>query len=253
MEFQVAFQSEGEDIFGVLHLPEEAGAGERWPGVIMCHGFTGTKVEPHRLFVDAARRFARHGLAALRFDFRGSGDSAGEFREMTVAREIADAKRALDFVSARAEIDASRLGVVGLSLGGCVAACLAGADERVKALALWSATAHPDRIAERTVPAAEDGEVIDYNGLELGREFIEELPRVQPLVRVAKYAGPGLVIHGGCDEIVPPADAREYAAALGERGHLYVIDGADHVFASLPWKREVIALTRDFLVRELRL
>src|SRR5512135_3017139 len=111
MEVQVEFASGGEAVFGVLHVPEAVPS----PGVVMCHGFTGNKSEAHRLFVGAARSFCARGLAVLRFDFRGSGDSGGEFREMTVSREVEDAGAALDFLSGRREVTGRGLGVLGLS------------------------------------------------------------------------------------------------------------------------------------------
>ena len=247
MEIQVAFPSEGETLFGVLHLPEARPA----PGLIMCHGFTGHKAEAHRLFVAAARDFSRHGLAALRFDFRGSGDSAGEFHEMTVSREIADAAAAFDYLASRPEVDAGRVGVLGLSLGGCVAACLAGREQRVCALVLWAATAHPERLFDRLQPEFGEQDLLDFNGWGLGRAFMEDLPDVHPLAEVGRYAGPALVVHGECDEAVPPGDATDYHRALGGRGQLHVVAGADHVFSTLVWQSEAIALSRDFLLKTL--
>jgi pimeloyl-ACP methyl ester carboxylesterase len=247
MEVQVSLPCEGEAIFGVLHLP----SGGPVPGVVMCHGFTGHKAETHRLFVNAARDFAGHGLAVLRFDFRGSGDSGGEFREMTISREIADAKAALDYLCSRSEVDASRVGVLGLSMGGCVAACLAGRDARVKALVLWAALAHPGRITARLLPDFGDKESFDMNGWEIGRAFVEDGRSVDPLEEIRRYAGPALIVHGSQDETVPPSDADEYREALGARSKLHLVEGAGHVFSSVAWKAEAIALSRDFLTQAL--
>jgi len=247
MEMQVAFPSEGEMIFGVLHLPEQVPA----PGLVMCHGFTGHKAEAHRLFVNAARDFCEHGLAVLRFDFRGSGDSAGEFQEMTVSREITDAQAAFDFLASRSEADPKRLAVLGLSLGGGVAACLAGREERLRALVLWSATAHPDRIGDRLASGFTAGDVLDMNGWPLGRGFVNDLPNIQPLKQIASYVGPSLVLHGSNDEAVPPSDASDYRLALGGRCRLHMVEGADHVFSTLRYKAEAIEVSRDFLVSAL--
>ncbi len=247
METQASFASGGEQVFGVLHMPDGACPA----GIIMCHGFTGHKAEVHRLFVDAARDFTRHAIAVLRFDFRGSGDSAGEFRDMTVSRELEDARAALEHLASRPEVDATRLGVVGLSLGGCVAACLAGTDERVRALVLWAAVAHPERIRDRFGAAVGSAGVLDMDGWELGRGFLDELPEIQPLREVAHYQGPSLVVHGTADESVPPSDASDYRVALGERCRVHVVNGADHVFSSLAYKSEVIATSREFLAESL--
>ncbi len=247
METQVEFRSGEDHVFGVLHLPE----GRPAAGILMCHGFTGHKAETHRLFVGAARDLARHGLVVLRFDFRGSGDSGGEFRDMTVSREIEDAVAALDYLSSRPEVDSDRVGVLGLSLGGCVAACLAGRDDRVSALALWAAVAHPARIRERLASAFGEDDVLDMEGWELGRAFLDDVLGVEPLQEVRGYDGPSLVVHGTADESVPPSDASEYRLALGERCRLHMVEGADHVFSSRDFKSQVITLSREFLCETL--
>ncbi len=248
MEVQVAFPSEGEIIFGVLHLPEQVPA----PGLVMCHGFTGHKAETHRLFVNTARDFCEHGLAVLRFDFRGSGDSAGEFREMTVSREITDAQAAFDFLASRSEADPKRLAVLGLSLGGCVAACLAGREERLRALVLWAAVAHPGSQFQERAAAFGEADVLDYQGWELGRGFMEDLRNLHPLEEVKNYRGPSLVVHGSRDESVSPSDASDYRIALGGGCRLVSIRGADHVFSSLTWKSEAIGESRRFLLEALQ-
>lgn len=244
MEVQISFASQGETVFGVLHLPDKP----RSPGLLMCHGFTGHKAEAHRLFVNAARDLCEHGIAALRFDFHGSGDSAGEFRDMTISGEIADAGAAMDYLVSRPEVDVDRVGVLGLSLGGCVAACLAGRDKRVKALVLWAATAHPERIQERLAPDFGSAEVLDFSGWGLGRGFVEDAPNVRPLADAARYRGPALIVHGEKDQAVPLSDARDYEEALTGPKTVKVIAGSDHVFSSLPWKSEAIAASREFLL-----
>jgi len=243
MEHHLTFRSDGETVAAVLHLPRV----KRAPGVVMCHGFTGHKAETHRLFVSTAREFCRHGLAVLRFDFRGSGDSDGEFRDMTISREIADARAALEFLSSRSEVDANRVGVLGLSMGGCVAACLAGRDPRVKALVLWAALAHPGRIFQRLLPSFEPGQqVADMNGWDIGRQFLEDARRVAPLEEIGQYRGSCLILHGSQDQSVPPSDAEDYHRALGARSELCFVEDADHVFSSFTWKKQVIARSREF-------
>ncbi|MFA0780897.1 MAG: hypothetical protein RJAPGHWK_002418, partial [Candidatus Fervidibacter sp.] len=76
----VQFEVQGQRVYGMLHLPDgTSDTGKKVPAVAMCHGFTGNRIEAHRLFVKAARHFVQHGIAVLRFDFRGSGESEGDF------------------------------------------------------------------------------------------------------------------------------------------------------------------------------
>ena len=86
---------------------------------------------------------SREGIYALRFDFRGYGDSEGEFTDITFEEEISDSIKALDFLSTIEGVDPDRMGILGLSMGGAVAAYVAGRDARVKSTVLWSAPAVP--------------------------------------------------------------------------------------------------------------
>lgn len=139
METPVVFDCKGEQIVGMLHLPVGRG---RVPGVLLLHGFGGHKAETHRMFVKLARRLVARGMGVLRFDYRGSGDSSGEFEEMTIRSQICDAIRALTFLSRHKRINSKRLAVVGFSLGGAVAAHLVAREKaRVQSLVLISPVA----------------------------------------------------------------------------------------------------------------
>ena len=79
----IHFTNEDLRLYGMLHRPEGAGP---HPAVMILHGFTGQRIEPHRLFVKLARQLVAAGIAALRFDFRGSGESEGVPREAGIRR-----------------------------------------------------------------------------------------------------------------------------------------------------------------------
>ncbi len=244
------FEVEGQRIAATLHIPEATPA----PGVLMCHGFTGHRIEAHFLFVKAARALCEAGLNVLRFDFRGSGESDGLFEQMTIEGEITDAAAALDALCAEATVDESRTGVIGLSLGGLVAACLAGREERVRALVLWSAVAdlkgvfsQRDAFAEADKVIAEGG-VIEHGPHRLGAGFLRDCERIDPLAEVASYHGPALVVQGSGDESVPPEHAERYMQALPTQDKTkHIIKGADHTFASVAWEGEAIGVTREWL------
>ena len=221
------------------------------PAVLMCHGFTGHRIEAHTLFVQAARAFAASGICALRFDFTGSGESEGAFAEMTVETEIADALAALEYLANRPEVDHQRIAVLGLSLGGAVAACVAGRSPRVSTLVLWAAVADLSRLAQRFVgesapPRLPDG-TYDIGGIAVGEKFVQSLEDVHPLEEVAGFEGPVLIVHGSQDQSVPPSHARQYKETLGQRADVHIIDSADHVFSSVRWQNEAIETTVAFL------
>src|SRR5207244_3810038 len=87
METPVTFECKGQQLVGMLHVPDGRG---RFPAALLLHGFTASKTENHRMFVKLSRQLASQGIASLRFDFRGSGDSAGDSEDMTIRSEMAD-------------------------------------------------------------------------------------------------------------------------------------------------------------------
>ena len=250
LEKPVTLQSQGEQMVGMLHLPEGKGP---FPAVAIYHGFTGTKVEPHRIFVKMARALADQGIAAARFDFRGSGDSEGDFADMTVSGEIADGIRVLDFLQEQQLVDRNRLGVLGLSMGGAVAASVAGKDERVKSLVLWAAVAQFD-IFEKDEELLRQGQELGYadvGGNVLNYSFYEDFRTHNPLRWVSRFQGPALIIHGDEDPTVPVTHAKLYYEAIPGEKKKFIVSGADHTFNRRDWEEIVIKKTAEWFRNKL--
>lgn len=248
-ERQISFENAGQTLYGFLHAPEGAGP---HPAVALLHGFGGNHMEPRAIFTRTARRLASSGIAALRFDFRGSGDSEGEFRDASIESEVSDARAGLRFLAEQSEVDADRLGLVGLSLGGMIAACTAGDSPEVRALVLWSPVAHLGELfaTEATEERAREllGEgYVDFGGLEVGMDLVEQAVGTDPVAALGGFAGRVLVIHGTGDELVPAEHGQRYKAALGDRADLELVEGADHVYSALPWERHVMERTTAWL------
>lgn len=259
MQKPVVFKSDRYDLYGVLHLPYRMSIKKPVPAVVFCHGFTGNKIEAHRMFVKMARDLEKHRIASLRFDFRGCGDSSGYFSDMSVLGEIEDAKNAVNFLCSQPGIDKKRIGLIGLSLGAISASYVAGKDRRITALALWAPAADLVEEAEqiksqKEVRLIKRLKMMDYYGLLIGKKFIDEIPKIDPLVAIKKYRGSTIIIQGANDESVPLSHSLRYYELLKKkRLHVerYFIEGADHTFDSYPWEQEVIKKTLGFFVKNL--
>lgn len=259
MRYPVTFENEGQMMIGVVHRPDEDRSERRKgrPGVVIFHGFTGTKVEPHRIFVKMAERLAAMGIVALRFDFRGSGDSEGNFEDMTFGGEVSDALVALDYMLENEGVDPERLGVLGLSMGGAVAACVTGRSGKVRSTALWAAVADMNllrHIAAGITRELGDIEYYDRAGNLVGRAFIEGLDGFEPYTEVADGKTPVLVLHGDQDPTVPVEHAYKFQASLSKAGNphkLHIVQGADHTFNSHPWETEVLDVTARWFAETL--
>ncbi len=220
----------------------------RAPGkslVILCHGFTGTKTESGRLFVQAARALQKAGLNVLRFDFMGSGDSSGDFSQMSPNTQIRDALDVLAWGRRRYK----KVAYLGLSFGGGTVICAAHqAKTRPDALLTWSAV--PSFTWWRTVPP-EGEKPVAGNPMIPGKSFYKDRPKVDIPEAYVALDIPRLQIQG--DRDLP--EFREQFAAFSPKNnplvrHL-VIPEADHVFTTWTHRRQVIAESVRWLKKHL--
>jgi dipeptidyl aminopeptidase/acylaminoacyl peptidase len=257
METPVVFDSKGQQIVGMLHLPDGHG---RFPAALLLHGFTGTKTEIHRMFVKLSRHLAAHGIASLRFDFRGSGDSAGDFEDMTIRSEVVDALEALKFLARHKRVNSRRLALIGMSMGGAIASHVVARERnRIKTLALWAPVAEgagilDDLSTPEAIAALAQTGITDHEGNLVGVQFIRQFAEMRPLREVAKSKCPALLIHGSKDQTVPVQHSDMYERALRSPKRIVkkvIINGADHTFNKHIWETRAIDETLDWLAETL--
>lgn len=249
MEQPITFTFEGSQLFGIMHIPERA---RPLPVVVMYHGLTGHHLESHLLFVKISRALAKVGIASFRFDFRGSGNSEGDFQDMTISREIDDALAGLDFISVQSWVDDNRIGVLGLSLGGGIAAVVTGRDDRVKSAVLLSAVARPKEDFAHIPPIepTEDELPAQY----IGAEFQKDLDNFRPLDEIVKRKSSIMIIHGTDDEIIPCSRAEDYQNVLLS-AHIphkvMIIPQANHTYSQKIHEDQVVQASVNWLLETL--
>lgn len=121
----------GERLAAVLALPSASAPERRVPGVVLCQGLSGVK---HLVLPDVAARLAQRGIASLRFDYSGCGDSEGAKGWIDPRDRGDDALSAFAWLGAHDAVDEGRLGVYGHSYGGPVALAVAARDRRARAV-----------------------------------------------------------------------------------------------------------------------
>ncbi len=92
----------------------------------------------HKIFVVLADYLNRQGLAVLRYDKRGVGESTGNYAAATSADFISDAEAAVAYLRTRKDVDTRHVGLVGHSEGGLIAPAVAAADPGVGFIVLMS-------------------------------------------------------------------------------------------------------------------
>ena len=186
----------------------DSGKGEVRPAILHVHGNAGT-VRDHLAF---SQHLADAGFHVLLFDYRGYGKSSpSRFLRRDALME--DTRAAWDAMRARPDVDASRTGVLGVSLGGAFAVQLAvERGEQVRALCTVSAFSSFADIANDKVPL--------LGGMLVG----DGLPARKSAHRVV---APWLIVHGQSDEIIPVAHAGVLAQAQ-QRATTLLVPNADH-------------------------
>ncbi len=196
--------------------------GTRGAAVVLVHGGNGDRTQ---LFPEALV-LARHGYGFLAYDSRANGESDGDATSWG-DRERRDVVAALDFVSARPEIDPKRIALLGFSVGGTSAALVAASDTRVRAAILapvwtslseelWSKGGRLRPITQRAWVAGLERAGVDVDA-------------VRPIDRVADVAPrPLLFITGTSDRDTPVPVMQRMFAAAREPKDLWIVPGADH-------------------------
>lgn len=132
---RVTFESDGETLVGRLLPP--AFENGRAPGVAILGPMTFQKEQAPTQY---AHRLAELGYAALVFDTRYRGESGGEPRcyEDPHAK-VQDLRAAIGYLAGRSDVDADRLAVLGICMGGSLVLPAAADDPRIRAVATVAA------------------------------------------------------------------------------------------------------------------
>lgn len=193
---------------GIFHIPDGKGP---FPAVIVCH--------PHPLYggdmyhpvvYNVCTKLAAASKAALRFNFRGVGESGGAYAEGI--GEQADVKAAIAFALTQLNIDIKRLGLAGYSFGASTIVPVAVGDARVQVLALIS-------------PVFESAQWDALN----------------------QYRRPKILITGEDDYYVSTRLFEKMAQNLPQPRESHIIKNADHFWNG--FESEVAGKVADFFVK----
>ncbi len=215
----------------VLHLPPHTPA----PCVIACHGLAASKDSEKYLLL--GRAFPAAGLALCRFDFRGSGESDGNYAESTVASRLADLETVLDFLVGHRALT-GRFGLLGSSMGGFIALWVAARWRPPMPLVTWNAPATLRSLLRSTSE--------DVAGL--GKAFFEELAR-GALADTPAGVPFSLTIQAEKDEVVPPEHGRVLFDRAADPKELHILKGADHRLSDMTHRLHAVRLSLGWFSR----
>jgi len=255
-------KNEKYDIPAVITTPETEGT---YPCVIMCHGTGSDKNEAGNMYLTLAGMLAERGIASVRFDFAGCGDSADSGINQTFMAEVDDTAKVYDYICGIETIDTERIGIIGFSQGGRVMAQFMDTHhDKIKAAVSWSGACHNGTGVMQGWFDAFYSQAVEkgYSAIPMGWRsdlivplgWFEDIKNTNPLDALAKYKGQLLAMAGKNDELVPYTHADEIAAT-NENAQVIVYDDADHTFNSLTEDtsvaQDVVLTTADWFAENL--
>jgi alpha-beta hydrolase superfamily lysophospholipase len=243
--------------------------------VVMVHGGGVTRDEGG-FFTRLADGLAEAGVAALRYDLRGHGESGGAPQDATLAEHLNDISVALQH--ARELPGVARASLLGTSFGGGLAAYYAGTrpaelnrlvllnpqlnykNRYIEQKPYWDG----DRLSEEmAAQLADQGFIAHSPTVKQGRAFLNEVFWIRPLDVLDKITAPTLLVHGTQDTFVPVDVSRQADKQLRSEHRLVEVEGAQHGFAvhddpeyanprSQAWQRFVIETVCDWVTAQVR-
>lgn len=237
---------------------------------VLVHG-GGVTREEGGFFARLAAGLADAGIASLRFDLRGHGESEGRQEDLTIAGILADIRAAIAL--ARSQSGTDRAALIGTSFSGGICG--------------YYAAQHPTELASLVMlnpllnyrkrfiddkPYWHNGHISEDAGHELldqgylahsptfklGRPLLNEVFYLQPHTVLGGIQAPTLIVHGTRDTFIPVESSRWAVQQLTADHRLIEVDGAQHGFAvhddpsyanpqSQQWQADVIRAMADWI------
>lgn len=212
------------NIPATIQLPAKSARGEELPLVVLCHGFTGNR-QGDGHFAPLAEDLAAHGIASVRLDFAGCGDSTEPYANYTLANMAADVDSVIGYM--QATYGTGKTALVGHSMGGRLASLYPQLGQYpVTALALWSPANGTGlqgleflsidnfaAVEELAARADAEGSVAAW-GVELSAAYIDGMRDSDPNAALQESGLPVLLTYSGNERILSDTTQTETKAAV---------------------------------------
>lgn len=217
---------DGSIMYGIFRKPWHT---PKPPVVIMLPGLDSVKEELHNYGDD----FLRRGMAVLAIDGPGQGEMEQQY-PLRFDYEV-PIRYAIDYLESRPDVNAARVGLMGVSLGGYFAPRAAAFEQRVKAvIANAGAYNFADHFEERPLLTREAFVYrLKASDEPSARKILQDFDLQGVMGRVTC---PLLVIMGRQDRVIPPESAERAVAEAGGEAELWMFEDGNHVCNNIPYK-----------------
>ena len=227
-------QEDGRYIYGCTYLP----ASGKTTGIVLVSPIGRERLRCYHESANLARMLASRGFPVLRFDYRGEGESSGEFSEATITTRLEDIGFATRELKRRAEVD--QICLVGFRLGSLFTV-LAAQDLGIQRMILCDPVVDGKKFAKgmlrsnivlqsqyfgevgkKEVVLREElkqGGTVSVYGFHMGQKFLEELEQIDPERQLTSYEGKAAIIYMSARQAPPKKSLVRWCELLGKSGH----------------------------------
>ncbi len=222
--------SQGATLSGRLHRPEGRAQGS----VLLAHCFTCSK--DLNTMTRLAKGLAGGGYAALRFDFTGLGESAGDFAETSVSANVSDLTRA---AAKLIQAGFGPCGLLGHSLGGAASILAAHRLKTVRSLVTIGTPADAGHVRQLFVDQLHHLEAGQPATIEVAERpfrinpgFVDDLQHHDVLTSVSQLGRPYCIVHATDDGVVGYDNAERLFKAAAPPKELATMSSGGHMFTA---------------------
>ncbi len=247
---KISFQNQqGESLAGLLETPD----GETRAYALFAHCFTCSKD------IAAASRITRalasKGIAVLRFDFTGLGNSDGDFANTNFSSNINDLIQAANHLE---ENYAAPVMIIGHSLGGAAVLAAAQSISSIKAIVTIAAPSTGDHVEHLFSHAkdeiiSKDEAVVDLAGrnFTIKKQFIDDINNYNDTSHISQLGKALLVLHSPIDDTVSIDEAAKIYSAAKHPKSFISLDKADHLLSKREDSEYVASVVSSWAARYL--
>ena len=205
--------------------------------MIMCHGIRGQKYE-RGVFPDLAEELLKIGVASIRFDFRGHGESEGLDKDVTITKEKEDIESVIKYLK---ELGYKEIILEASSFATAAASLIDYSKYDIKALVIWYGCPDLEITKQGNLFSLENKEIAERDGFytsksvstgkdfRFGKALFDEVYSIKLYENLSKLDLPIIFVHGKLDEVVP----YEYvvkASEMCKNAQLELIENGNHNF-----------------------
>ncbi|MSS78050.1 alpha/beta fold hydrolase [Anaerococcus sp. WCA-380-WT-2B] len=261
-------KKDGIVLRGVVNTPDDFDSSKKYKTALFYHGFSGDRDGSHWFRILNSRYLTKKGYVCIRFDFSGTGESDGSFYDMTLTRELDEARIIYDFTKNLDFVDDSNIYFIGHSMGGVISILLA--DElKPKKMSLLAPASDMnnlellkktalnlyDYIDEKNrdkdlsdiekVKKLVSIKDLDVGGLRIHKNFLFDIMDYDIYKKASLYKGEVQIIRGDLDDVVLDESNIKLNRCF-KNSNYHVLENTDHSFTNYDQRMLLFEMMYEF-------